>query len=245
MVATVRIGPTATWRESKNKQYKFAFLYKICIVLLIVGALNWFMVGAFKINMVEKIFGSGMIGRLVYLIVGLAAVYVMFDRNTYLPFLGPMVAPCAALKDRVPPGANASVAVTVKPGSKVLYWAAEQEDDSLKELKSWKKAYGEYENTGVATADERGKVELKVRRPQGYRVPMRGELKSHIHYRECGVAGWMGPVETVFLPPPIVEPSEPYNGIEEGFTTARPGSGAMMAADAADIFADFMPLAGL
>jgi uncharacterized membrane protein YuzA (DUF378 family) len=239
------MGPTASWRSNKKEQYHFAFLYKICLVLLIVGALNWFAVGAFKVNIVEKIVGGGLIGRLIYLLVGAAALYVMFDRNTYLPFLGPMVAPCGALKDRVPPGANASVSVVVKPGAKVLYWASEQGDQGLKDAVDWQKAYGEYENTGVATADEQGKVELKVRRPQGYRVPIRGELKSHIHYRECGVAGWMGPIETVFMPPPLVEASEPYNGIEEGFTSARPGSGAMMAADSADIFADLMSISAL
>ena len=239
------IGPTATWREKKKTQYKFAFLYKICLVLLIAGALNWLVVGAFKVNIVETIFGRGLLSRFIYLLVGAAALYVMFDRNTYLPFLGPMVAPCAGLKDRVPPGANASVVITVKPGAKVLFWAAEQEKDSLKKVVDWRKAYGEYENTGVVTADEQGRAELKVRRPQGYRVPIRGELKSHIHYRECGVAGWMGPVETVFLPAPLIEGSEPYNGIDEGFTSARPGPGPMMAADAADILADFIPLAGL
>lgn len=216
-------------------------------MLLIASALNWLAVGAFKVNLVEKIFGNGLVGRSIYLLVGAAAIYVMFDRNTYLPFLGPMVAPCAGLKDRVPPGANASVVVTVKPGAKVLFWAAEQDEDGLKEAVDWKKAYGEYENTGVVTADEQGRAELKVRRPQGYRVPIRGELKSHIHYRECGVAGWMGPVETVFLPAPLVEASEPYNGVEEPFMSAKqePGPGAMMSADAAEILADFMPLAGL
>ena len=229
MVAVAQMGPTATWRENKKSQYQFAFLYKICLVLLIVGALNWFLVGAFKVNIVEKIFGGGLVGRLIYLVVGAAAVYVMFDRNTYLPFLGPMVAPCGALQDRVPPGANASVVVTVKPKAKVLFWAAEQGDSGLKEAVDWQKAYGEYENTGVATADEQGRVEFKVRRPQSYRVPMRGELKNHIHYRECGVSGWMGPIETVFLPAPIVEASEPYNGIEEDFMDANSGDmGAMM-----------------
>jgi uncharacterized membrane protein YuzA (DUF378 family) len=262
MVAVAQMGPTATWRENKETQYQFAFLYKICLILLIVGALNWFLVGAFKINLVEKIFGGGLVGRLIYLVVGAAAVYVMFDRNTYLPFLGPMVAPCGALQDRVPPGANASVVVTVKPKAKVLFWAAEQGDAGLKEAVDWQKAYGEYENTGVATADEQGKVELKVRRPQGYRVPMRGMLKNHIHYRECGVSGWMGPIETVFLPPPLVEASEPYNGVDEQFTDLLEGSvpfghtegfmggksqsaGPMMAADVVDFAANFIPIAGL
>jgi uncharacterized membrane protein YuzA (DUF378 family) len=121
-------GPTATYvnGEDKDTQYKLAFLYKLCIVLLVVGALNWLFTGVFGMNFVKIIFGEGWLAKTVYVLVGLAALYVMFDRNTYLPFLGPMVAPCAGLVDRVPPGANAGVEVHVKPGAKVLYWAAEQ-----------------------------------------------------------------------------------------------------------------------
>ncbi len=212
------MGPTATYTlgEDKDTQYKLAFLYKLCIVLLIVGALNWLFTGIFGLNFVKLIFGEGWMAKTVYALVGLAALYVMFDRNTYLPFLGPMVAPCAALVDRVPPGANASVEVHVKPGAKVLYWAAEQGGEALISVNTWKEAYGEYNNTGVATADYQGKALLRVRRPQPYRVPIRGALKSHVHYRECGISGWMGQIETVFLPaPPVTE-----HDLQEGFDNA-------------------------
>ena len=213
-------GPTATYTmgENKDTQYKLAFIYKLSIVFLIVGALNWVFTGVFGMNFVKLIFGEGWLAKMVYVIIGFSALYVMFDRNTYLPFLGPMVAPCAALVDRVPPGANAVVEVHVKPGAKVLYWAAEQPNDEiLKSVNTWKEAYGEYDNTGVATADYQGKAMLKVRRPQSYRVPIRGELKSHVHYRECGLSGWMGQVETVFLPAAVVKASD----LQEGFSSGK------------------------
>ena len=214
-------GPTATYvnGEDKDTQYKLAFLYKLCIVLLVVGALNWVFTGVLGMNFVKIIFGEGWLAKGIYVLIGLAALYVMFDRNTYLPFLGPMVAPCGGLVDRVPPGANAAVQVHVKPGVKVLYWAAEQPSqngDALMSVNTWKEAYGEYANTGVATADYQGKAVLRVRRPQPYRVPIRGALKSHVHYRECGVSGWMGQVETVFLPFPEVTESD----LHEGFNNA-------------------------
>ncbi len=45
-------------------------------VLIVVGGLNWGLVGAFKYNLVDKIFGAGStISRVVYVLVGLAAVY--------------------------------------------------------------------------------------------------------------------------------------------------------------------------
>jgi hypothetical protein len=123
----------------------------------------------------------------------------MFDRDTYLPFLGPMVAPCSVLQDRVPPGATRDVTVTVTPNSKVLYWAAEPASAKLEKINSWKEAYLQYDNAGVATSDATGKVVLRVRDPQPYTVPMKGRLEPHVHYRICGDAGWMDRIRTVFV----------------------------------------------
>ncbi len=45
-------------------------------VLIVVGGLNWGLVGAFKYNLVDKIFGvDSTLSRVVYVLVGLAAVY--------------------------------------------------------------------------------------------------------------------------------------------------------------------------
>jgi len=47
-------------------------------VLVVVGGLNWGLVGAFQYNLVDSLFGvdSG-ISRVVYTLVGLAAVYLV------------------------------------------------------------------------------------------------------------------------------------------------------------------------
>ena len=48
----------------------------VVTVLLIVGALNWGLIGFFGFNFVAAIFGeAGVISRLVYAVVGLAALY--------------------------------------------------------------------------------------------------------------------------------------------------------------------------
>lgn len=48
-------------------------------ILLIIGGLNWGFVGLFNFNLVEGIFGYGGLARIIYIIVGLSAVYnVMF-----------------------------------------------------------------------------------------------------------------------------------------------------------------------
>lgn len=50
----------------------------IALILLIVGGLNWGLVGLFQLNLVSAIFGSAVwLERLIYILVGVAAVYVL------------------------------------------------------------------------------------------------------------------------------------------------------------------------
>jgi uncharacterized protein len=51
----------------------------IALVLVIVGGLNWGLVGAFKFDLVASIFGSmSIVARIVYGLVGLAAIYTIY-----------------------------------------------------------------------------------------------------------------------------------------------------------------------
>ncbi len=51
----------------------------IALVLVIVGAINWGLVGVFKFDLVASIFGSmSIISRIVYDLVGLAGLYLIF-----------------------------------------------------------------------------------------------------------------------------------------------------------------------
>lgn len=54
------------------------FFDMLAYFLVIVGALNWGLVGAFDFNLVETIFGMGMFTKVTYIVVGLAAVYAAF-----------------------------------------------------------------------------------------------------------------------------------------------------------------------
>ncbi|HEY5668276.1 MAG TPA: DUF378 domain-containing protein [Candidatus Saccharimonadales bacterium] len=47
-------------------------------LLVVVGGLNWGLVGAFKYNLVDKLFGVGSgLSRAVYVLVGLSAIYML------------------------------------------------------------------------------------------------------------------------------------------------------------------------
>jgi len=133
------------------------------------------------------------------LLVGIAALSVALARDFYLPFLGESVMPCSVLEPKVPENADTEVKVLVKPGDKVLYWASEPANESMKELKDWRHAYLDYKNAGVAIADSDGFAALKVRHPQPYTVPLKGNLEAHVHYRVCMHDGFIGPVKTVKL----------------------------------------------
>jgi uncharacterized membrane protein YuzA (DUF378 family) len=50
----------------------------IAYILVIIGGINWGLVGLFKINLVEAIFGSGFLARLIYIIVGVGAGYLIY-----------------------------------------------------------------------------------------------------------------------------------------------------------------------
>lgn len=50
-------------------------LQKVCLVITIVGALNWGFIGLLDMNIVEAIFGAGsVIARIIYSLVGLTGL---------------------------------------------------------------------------------------------------------------------------------------------------------------------------
>lgn len=51
-------------------------LDRLALVLVVIGALNWLLVGLFQYNLVADLFGVGsFITRTIYSIVGLAGLY--------------------------------------------------------------------------------------------------------------------------------------------------------------------------
>ncbi len=54
-------------------------LKKIALLLVIIGGLNWGLVGLFDYNLVAMIFGDmSTVSRVIYDLVGLSALYVAF-----------------------------------------------------------------------------------------------------------------------------------------------------------------------
>lgn len=114
----------------------------------------------------------------------LAALMFLFDRNFYLPFLGPCAVPVRSSYD-APAADSTSVKLTgLPPNTTVIYWGALS---SEKSFTSYKDAYGDYSNSGVATTNDKGEVVVSVSCPGQYFVKKFGMLSSqlpkHIQYR--------------------------------------------------------------
>ena len=59
----------------------------VTMVLLLIGALNWGLIGAFQLNVVTTVLGDATVGtRIVYILVGLAGLY-----QGYLIFIKKML----------------------------------------------------------------------------------------------------------------------------------------------------------
>jgi uncharacterized membrane protein YuzA (DUF378 family) len=69
----------ATTSSAYGTTHTLSTMDWIAMILLIVGGLNWGLVGAFDFDLVAAIFGPmTLLSRLVYILVGLAALYGIY-----------------------------------------------------------------------------------------------------------------------------------------------------------------------
>jgi uncharacterized membrane protein YuzA (DUF378 family) len=170
----------------------------LATVLVLVGGLNWGLT-ALNFNLVEKLaqlVKYDGLSNIVYLLVGVSALYLTFDRNVYLPFLGKTVFPSGLLQESVPSGADTKANVHTTPDSVVVYWASEPSNEVVGDPYS---AYEGYKNAGVTMSDSQGVAMLSVRSPSAYKVGREKQLSRHIHYRTYLSKGMLGEVQTVYI----------------------------------------------
>jgi uncharacterized membrane protein YuzA (DUF378 family) len=56
------------------------------LVLAIIGALNWLLIGLFRFNLISAIFGNmSALSRIIYVLVGLGGIYLIASAKTFLP----------------------------------------------------------------------------------------------------------------------------------------------------------------
>lgn len=138
------------------------------------------------------------VAKFIALVVLMISLWLILQRDTYLPFLGYAAFPKSLLPNDFAPinsTTEINVPFDVPDGTRVIYWGAMPSD---KDYPNPRSAYGNYANAGVATI-KRGEAVIRFACPGEYMVPGR-KLKRHIHYRLCcGSAGLLGPVKTMWV----------------------------------------------
>lgn len=77
---------TPVRRARLQRMRAYTSLYWIALILTVIGGLNWGLIGLMNLNLVEGLFGAQtLITRAVYLIVGLAALYLIGAALMYRP----------------------------------------------------------------------------------------------------------------------------------------------------------------
>ncbi len=53
----------------------------VAIIILLIGGLNWLSIGIFQFDIVAGIFGgmAGIVSRIIYILVGVAALYTIYS----------------------------------------------------------------------------------------------------------------------------------------------------------------------
>lgn len=61
---------------------KMKWIHVIAFILVVVGGINWGLVGGFNFNLVSYLFGSASaLEQLVYILVGISAIYLLLTHS--------------------------------------------------------------------------------------------------------------------------------------------------------------------
>jgi len=169
-------------------------------LLLIIGGIVWGIFGVMNVNIIKETISKKIAQQFIYIIVGIAALFLLFNRNFYLPFLDKTIVPFTFFKkDQVPQDGTFKVQVQVIPNARVIYWAAEPNKKDETSSRSVHVAYGQFENSGITTADINGIATLHLRMPASYTIDkklFKKHIEPHVHYRYTLSDGMLSQVLT-------------------------------------------------
>lgn len=64
----------------------------IASIILLIGGINWFLIGLFRYDLVSAVFGSqaALWSRIIFILVGISAIYLLISGivNTFIDFPG-------------------------------------------------------------------------------------------------------------------------------------------------------------
>jgi hypothetical protein len=173
--------------------------------LILRALLHWsifalvFSVALETFNGTKIISAQHPLGIALVMVATLAAIKFSMEKTTYLNFLGPTFLPPNLLQIETKPKDATLQIEIITPNNTVavVYWAADASQNVNPDV--WK-AYGNYNNSGVASVSQ-GKALLSLWCPGRYQVGTvkRKTLPKHVHYRFVSKEGMLSAVQTKYL----------------------------------------------
>lgn len=56
------------------------FIELITLLLLVIGGINWLFLAVLNINILTLVFGGGLLSQIVYIAIGISAIYILFTK---------------------------------------------------------------------------------------------------------------------------------------------------------------------
>lgn len=141
--------------------------------------------------------------RIISIFIITIVIFLSCKKETFLPFLGLTFIPNTLLcEPKYPNGANLNYTINMNEydeGTKIIYWAANNNIDGLKIIENPYDAYKDFNNVGVSVV-KNGKADIRIFCPNKYKVKKMYDkiLERHFHYRVIFKDnGFLSPVITV------------------------------------------------
>jgi len=190
------------------KDFNTYQIYTVKMILMgfiIAGGINYGLT-AFGFNIIDIVSNKVnnlinnkiYLDKIIYIAIAISAIILMFNRTTWLPFLGTCAFPTKGLiPNKINKDGDKQIEVRVKPNTRIAYWSSIlNKSTNTPDVVS---AYDDFSNSGVVMSDNNGVAILSVKLGTDYIVPGNKLIKRHVHYRELDLEyGMMGEVQTVY-----------------------------------------------
>ena len=160
----------------------FGIVSRLLILLIVI---NYGYAKMYNDDLMDYIITNKTISNVFNIVIIGLSLYYLFNRDFFLPFLGPAVIPVAKVQSQLDNMINVNLN-NLPPNTTVIYWASEKltGSDTFSDPIT---AYKDYSNSGIATSDDKGNVTIKIVCPAPYYVNKFGIrsklLGRHVHYR--------------------------------------------------------------
>ena len=182
------------------------YLHILTISLVLIGSFETVSTNLIGFSLLNLI-NNNSIKMIFTLLIGISVIYHLFNKYTYLPFLGYNVLPYSLLKQNTTQEITDAITIGIdvpvdNPYTHVIYWASNESDKLTDSILPWDLAYGEFTNSGIELVNNKTKVNVNIKCPSSYKVPsLLGSkiIPKHVHYRFVSKDGMMSRIYTKYV----------------------------------------------